>query len=182
MQEIGEILDRLDRLLREIGLEPGLRILAISDRHPIFARIGLAREIAAHLRRVILCPGFGAQHLIEDRHRRVEMMIEQMAVDRQRSRRAVVRSDQRLGMRAGVDHRGEPELMRDLRAMRALEEDRIDLAAQQRDHFEIVGARTASADASRQRPADILGALVAVMALDILIDQFDVGNLQSLEA
>lgn len=67
------------------------------------------------------------------------------------------------------------------RAVHAHEEDRVDFAAQQRDQFEIVRARTA-----RRRPGKrvvhVPGGLVAVGAVDLLVDEFDVAHRQPLEA
>lgn len=76
---------------------------------------------------------------LADAQRRIEILVQQMLVHRQGGR-ADVGADQRVGVGTGIDHHVEAELVRQLQAMGAFEEERIDIAMQQADQLLVAPA------------------------------------------
>jgi hypothetical protein len=107
------------------------------------------------------------------------MPIEQVEVNRQRARRAVVRADERFWMRTGIDNRMQTKLVCNQCGLGTLKEDRIYFAPQQPDQFRIAVACAASREQLRTR--DALGGFIAIPAVDCKVHEFDIGHFKSFQ-
>ena len=118
-------------------------ILAIGRRHPVLAGVQLLGEKAPGLVGIGPGPLLGAQYRIDNLHAGIEMLVQQVGIYRQRTRRAVVAADQRVRVGAGIDHHMQAELIGQVYGVGALEENRIDIAAQQADQLVVAPAEAA---------------------------------------
>ncbi|MNR17317.1 hypothetical protein D3C85_1339690 [compost metagenome] len=155
-------------------------ILAIGGRHPVLAGVQLAGEEEPGFLGMGPGPLLGTQHSLDDQHGGIEVFVQEVLVDGQRAWRADVAANQRVGVRAGVDHHVQAELVGELDAMRALEEDRVDVAAQQADQFVVAPAHAVALE--RHLGAEHMAhRLVAVGAAVGVVHQFDLGDAQALQ-
>ncbi|MNP54226.1 hypothetical protein D3C76_1487660 [compost metagenome] len=111
MEEIGEILQRLDRAAIERGAQAPMGILAIGRCHPILAGVQLTGQVAPGFIGIGPGPLLGTQQHINDALAGTEVLLQQVDIHGQGARRAVVRANQRVRVGAGVDHHPQAELV-----------------------------------------------------------------------
>ena len=163
MEEVGEVLQRADGARVEGGAQAAVGVFAVGGSDPVFAGVELTCEEAPGVVGVGPGPLFGAQHGVDDAHAGIEVLAQQVGVDGQGAGRAVVGADQRVRVRTGVHHHMQAELVRQVHGVGALEENRVDIAAQQADQLVVAAAEAAGAQA-HLRAIDVLLLLVAVGA------------------
>jgi hypothetical protein len=111
------------------------RVAAIGRPHELLGRSGLARDIGESLCGMLFGPFAGSDHMPQQPFGKLGEIVDGARIDGQRTRRAVVDADLRVGMEAGVDDDMCAAEQDEFVAERALDVDRIDFAADERGEF-----------------------------------------------